>query len=207
MDNRRILPEYEGDYNKIKRLLNIFKNMKNRCYNTKAVGYKYYGEKGIKICDDWLCNKVNFIYWALDNGYENGLTIDRIDSNKDYTPDNCRWIDGRENSRRASGKYIKIDNQEYTIRQWANIIGIDHKSIIGYGKRHGDEEIKKYIKDKLEDPTSHRKEILIEVDGESHSLRYWGKITGWNRDSISKYNKKYGKEKTAQKIKEILTNL
>ena len=80
-------------------LSKIFHNMKSRCYNHKINGYAYYGGKGVVICDEWLNNVFDFIKWALDNGYQLGLSIDRIDPNKNYFPENCRWVTKSENSR------------------------------------------------------------------------------------------------------------
>lgn len=90
-------------------LYTIYKDIKRRCYNKQRDNYKYYGGKGIKMCDSWKNNYQEFKKWAFENGYiyyadkprEERLSIDRIDSNKDYCPDNCRWIPFKENRKRS----------------------------------------------------------------------------------------------------------
>lgn len=82
-----------------KRICKIFKDMKARCYNPNDKSYCWYGKKGIKICDEWIKNPKTFEEWSLNNGYSDVLTIDRIDGNKDYSPDNCRWITREDNSK------------------------------------------------------------------------------------------------------------
>lgn len=84
------------------RLYSIFSGMKQRCYNPKSNKYRFYGAKGITICSEWLGEDglSRFIEWALNNGYEESLTIDRIDPHGPYSPENCRWISQSMNASR-----------------------------------------------------------------------------------------------------------
>lgn len=70
--------------------------MKARCYNKNQKDYKYYGGRGIKVCDEWLDDFMNFYNWSVQNGYNENLTIDRINVNGDYEPSNCRWATWKE---------------------------------------------------------------------------------------------------------------
>lgn len=92
------------------RLYNIWRNIKQRCYNFKNTGYRNYGAKGIKVCDEWFSNYEAFQDWALANGYQDNLTIDRINNDEGYYPDNCRWITKEENSARSRQKAVRCIN-------------------------------------------------------------------------------------------------
>lgn len=90
-----------------KRLYSIYFSMKYRCYNPNCDAYKNYGERGIKICKEWLDDFMNFYNWAMANGYENNLTIDRIDNDGNYEPNNCRWITKSKNTAIANSERPK----------------------------------------------------------------------------------------------------
>lgn len=84
------------------KLYKIYQTMLQRCYNPNSQRWKYYGEKGIGVCDIWREDFINFYNWAVENGWQDGLSIDRLDSNKGYEPDNCQWVTVSENSRRMN---------------------------------------------------------------------------------------------------------
>lgn len=83
------------------RLYRVWSAMKSRCYRKKDVGYAWYGGKGIIVCDEWKNSFDVFKYWALQNGYNDNMTIDRIDSNGNYEPNNCQFLTRAENSKKV----------------------------------------------------------------------------------------------------------
>lgn len=89
-----------GLRNKDPRLYRIWQNMKNRCRNPKVDRYKNYGGRGISVCEEWQEYPL-FYKWAMENGYNDQMTIDRIDVNGNYEPTNCQWLTRSENSRKS----------------------------------------------------------------------------------------------------------
>ena len=83
------------------RLYSIWSKMRSRCNRKKDPAFRFYGAKGIKVCEEWENDFLSFKEWAELNGYTDKLTIDRIDSKKGYSPDNCRWLTPSENSARV----------------------------------------------------------------------------------------------------------
>lgn len=119
------------------RLSNIYRGMKTRCYNKNRKEWERYGGRGITICDEWLISDHRthkgwnaFKEWALKNGYNDNLTLDRIDNNKGYSPTNCRWVDYQEqaNNKRNNHK-ITFKGETKTIAQWGRELKIDPKII------------------------------------------------------------------------------
>lgn len=133
------------------RLRRIYADMKYRCYNLNSKDYKLYGGKGIKICEEWISNPENFEKWALSNGYNDNLTIDRIDHKGNYCPENCRWIELKENTRRA-GKvnWITVNGLTLTGKQWAKKLGTGINLINRYLRIKGEEFTINFIKNKLQ---------------------------------------------------------
>ena len=109
------------------RLGSVYQGIKSRCYNSNVAAYKYYGGRGIKVCDEWLKSFIDFKNWAMKAGYEPGLELDRIDNDWHYTPDNCRFVTCKvnRNNTRIAEKY-KIRNQ---CKKDMKLLGIQHDAV------------------------------------------------------------------------------
>ena len=113
--------------------------MKSRCYLPTFSRYEYYGGRGIKICQEWLGKNGfdNFYDWAMTNGYADDLTIDRIDTNKDYCPENCRWVDRKtQNNNTRINHYYTYNGETKTVSQWAELYNI-HRCVLNNRLRRG----------------------------------------------------------------------
>ncbi len=85
------------------KLYDIWAHMRYRCFNTGSKAWKWYGGRGIIVCDEWR-EFTAFKEWSLANGYQEGLSIDRIDNNGNYAPYNCQWLSRLENARKRATK-------------------------------------------------------------------------------------------------------
>lgn len=104
--------------------------MKKRCYNQRHESYQYYGERGISLCDEWANNFEVFEEWALTHGYDDTLSIDRIDNADGYNPDNCRWVTPAEQAtNRSTNHKIEYNGEIHCLQEWADILGINCKTL------------------------------------------------------------------------------
>lgn len=112
------------------RLYRIWQGMKNRCRNENTEHYDRYGGRGISVCEKWNNSFESFMEWAKSNGYEDGLSIDRIDNNKGYSPDNCRWATRVEQANNCdSNRILRHNGEEHTLAEWAKIRGINYHTL------------------------------------------------------------------------------
>ena len=112
------------------KLYNTWLRMKGRCNRPTATSYQYYGGRGISVCDAWQHDFQAFRDWALANGYREGLSIDRIDVNGNYCPENCRWITMAEQQRnKRNVPKISWNGETHTLTEWADILGIKYGTL------------------------------------------------------------------------------
>lgn len=117
------------------RLYKIYSLMKDRCYNKSTKAYRYYGKKGVSICAEWLNDFISFYEWALKNGYRENLTIERINVNGDYEPDNCTWITQSEQVRnRTNTHFIKYDGEIMTLSEASQKFNTSRSTLRKYEK-------------------------------------------------------------------------
>lgn len=131
--NRKILKQSRTTHGMHdSRIYNIYICMKERCYNSKATSYMDYGGRGIKVCDEWLGINgfTNFVNWAFSNGYDDNLTIDRINVNDDYKPSNCRWVTRKiQNNNTRKNRIIEYNGESHSVSRWAEITGIKRSTL------------------------------------------------------------------------------
>lgn len=119
------------------RLYKIWQGIKNRCYNKHNISYHCYGGRGIIVCDEWKDNFIAFYKWAINNGYSENLTIDRIDVNGIYCPENCRWATIEEqNNNRTTNINITIGNATKSLKKWCELFDLEYHTILARYSRN-----------------------------------------------------------------------
>lgn len=122
------------------RIMNIYYDIKSRCYDNKNKRFADYGGRGVAMCEEWVNNSSAFVEWALNNGYSDELTIDRVNNDGNYEPTNCRWTTIKEQAQnRRSCIMLTYFGVTKNLKQWCECIGEDYKKI--YGRYHRGYEI------------------------------------------------------------------
>lgn len=111
------------------KLYKVYHAMLDRCNNNHH-NYNYYGGRGIAVCDEWKDDFMAFYKWAIDNGYRDNLTIDRIDVNGNYEPDNCRWVTTKQQNRnKRSNHNYTINGKTYCLSEWCERQGLKYTTV------------------------------------------------------------------------------
>ena len=156
--------------------------MLQRCYNPNNEHYKDYGGRGIQVCDEWHNENgvINFYHWAMNNGYNDNLTIDRIDVDGNYCPENCRWVDYKtQNNNKRNTPYIAYNGETHTPSEWADITGISMKAI--YDRIIRD----KWPVEKALTTPVFKSEKYITYDGITMTYSDWERARGFRIGTIS----------------------
>lgn len=113
-----------------KKLYWVYYAMLDRCYDTKSPRYKDYGARGIKVCKEWKEDNKTFFAWAIANGYREGLTLDRLDNDKGYSPDNCSWITNKENcNHNRRTHFLTYQGKTQSLKKWSEETGINYSTL------------------------------------------------------------------------------
>ncbi len=168
------------------KIYTVYKDMVQRCINPNEPAYKDYGERGIMVCEEWMPKLVNgrnigyfnFKDWALTHGYREGLSLDREDNSKGYSPDNCRFVTMKvQNNNRRSNRLIEYKGETKTSTEWAEYFGINpvtFRDRLNKGMS---------VEEAINTPVLERKMITSSF-GESHTESEWARISGVNRTTI-----------------------
>lgn len=128
-----------GAYTKNPTLYGVWATMKHRCEDKKRAKYKDYGARGIKVCNAWQEPNA-FIEWALANGYKKGLQLDRKDNDGDYSPNNCRWVTPKENSRnRRNTILLTVGDKTMCVSAWCEIKDVSPFTVYWWVREKGRE--------------------------------------------------------------------
>ena len=145
--HRDLMEKTRGQLNK--RIYGIWQKMIHRTTKPNDPDYKIYGGRGIKVCDEWLNDYLAFEKWSLSHGHDNSLTIDRIDNDGNYSPENCRWADKfTQNNNRSISHRISYKNKTMTVTQWSREFNlIDSAVSFRVSQGWSMEDIEKYAKE------------------------------------------------------------
>lgn len=169
------------------RLYPIWYCMIQRCTNPTDSRYHRYGARGISVCEEWANDYRVFREWAYANGYKDDVargqcTIDRIDIDGDYCPENCRWVDNiTQCNNKSSNRYVTFKGETHTISEWSKITGINYGTLKDRILKNGwtiEDALTKSPDD------SHNKKKMIEYQGHIYTTKELADITGKSQNTI-----------------------
>lgn len=121
---------YKVGFSLNRKLYYVYYSMLSRCYNKNNPRYKDYGARGITVCSKWRLDNKTFYEWAIKNGYREGLTLDRIDNDKEYSPENCAWVTNKENcNHNRRTHFLTYQGKTQSLRKWAEETGINYSTL------------------------------------------------------------------------------
>ena len=174
------------EHNTKNRLYRIWADMKRRCKNSDRPNYKNYGGKGIRVCQEWENSFDSFREWALNNGYSDDLSIDRIDNDGNYEPSNCRWATAKEQANnKRNNFYIEYKGETRTLAQWCEVFGLERNVVAMRIYRDNipfEEAIKK----------GNRVKRLLTYKGKTQSIAEWTKELGFKKNTLDNRLNKLG---------------
>lgn len=132
-------PYKNGSWVRNPKLYSLWNSMIHRCEDKKRESYQRYGKRGIAVCKEWHDANV-FMDWAENNGYKPGLQIDRIDNEKGYSPENCRWVTAKQNSRNTRrNRNLTINGEKKTVSEWCEIYDVSPYTVYWWIKHKGED--------------------------------------------------------------------
>lgn len=168
------------------KLYAIWSSIKKRCYNPNEKCYSNYGGRGITMCDEWKNDYMSFRKWAYDNGYDeskskNECSIDRINVNGDYCPENCRWVDIITQANNKRNNFcITYNGETRTVHEWSRILDMPVYLITDRIQREG------WTPERTFTTKGDARERIIDFNGVSKSIKEWSNITGLKSATISR---------------------
>lgn len=168
-----------GMYNT--RLYDIWVNMKQRCFNPNDQAYHNYGGRGIAVCDEWKENFQEFYDWAIANGYGDTLSVDRIDNNGNYCPENCRWTDRNvQNRNRRNNHKLTYNGVSKTVVEWAEEKNMPYELLLNRLNKLGWS-----VERSLTTPIEKRMHnCSLSYNGKTMNISEWAKETGISTNVI-----------------------
>ena len=126
-------------------LYKVWRDIRTRCENPNSTAYHRYGGRGIEMCDEWKMFE-KFKDWAIKSGYSKDLTIDRINNDVGYNPDNCRWVDWKtQGNNRSTNRNIEFNGHMHTIAEWARILGVNDSTLRSRISRNDMHDFEEYF--------------------------------------------------------------